>query len=75
MKIKDIKPLDKKTLSVEEIAKRHKVDISTIQDQLKMGIKVEMEHTSDPKVAEEIALDHLMELPDYYSKLKKVEEK
>lgn len=39
-------------------------------DQLKLGIKTEMEHTSDPKVAEEIALDHLAEDPHYYSKLK-----
>ena len=41
--------------------------------QLKMGIRVEMEHTDDKKVAEEIAIDHLSETKDYYSKLKKVE--
>jgi hypothetical protein len=40
-------------------------------DQLKLGIKTEMEHTSDSKVAEEIALDHLSEDPHYYTKLKK----
>lgn len=39
------------------------------------GIKVESEHTSDPKVAEEIAMDHLTEDPDYYEKLKNVEKK
>ena len=32
-------------------------------DQLKMGIKVEMEHTKDRKLAREIALDHLSEDP------------
>lgn len=32
-----------------------------------MGIAVEMEHTNDPRVAEEIALDHLSEDPRYYS--------
>ena len=37
-------------------------------DELKMGIKVEMEHTSDHKVAEMIAIDHLREDPHYYSK-------
>lgn len=41
-------------------------------DQLQMGIKVEMEHTDDSAVAEEIALDHLKEDPKYYTKLKKV---
>ena len=41
--------------------------------QLKMGIKVEKEHTSNDKIAREIALDHLGELPDYYTRLKKME--
>ena len=40
------------------------------QEQLKIGIKVEMEHTDDPKVAKKIALDHLAEEPQYYTKLK-----
>lgn len=39
--------------------------------QLKMGIKVEMEHTKDKKISERIALDHLAEDPLYYTKLKK----
>lgn len=65
--------LDKKTLSPDAIAKKHKVSLETIQSQLKMGIAVEKEHTSDEKVAREIALDHLMERPDYYTKLKEVE--
>lgn len=42
--------------------------------QLKMGIEVEMEHTTDPAVAEKIAKDHLAEIPDYYTRLKKMEE-
>ena len=33
------------------------------------------EHTSSDSVAREIALDHLMELPDYYTKLEKMENK
>lgn len=40
-------------------------------DQLELGIKTEMEHTDDPKVAEKIARDHLAEDPDYYTKLLK----
>jgi hypothetical protein len=36
------------------------------------GTRVEMEHTSDPEVAQEIAMDHLMEDPDYYTKLRSI---
>ena len=36
-----------------------------------MGIKIEMEHTNDKKLATEIATDHLKENPKYYTKLKK----
>jgi len=42
---------------------------------LKLGIKVEMEHTNDESLAKSIAKDHLLEISDYYTKLKKVEEK
>ena len=42
--------------------------------QLAMGIEVEMEHTDDPEIAEEIALDHLTEDPEYYIKLKTIED-
>lgn len=41
--------------------------------ELEMGIKVELEHTDDKDKAKEIALDHLAELPDYYTRLKKME--
>ncbi len=41
--------------------------------ELKMGIEIEMEHTDDEKLAKEIAMDHLVEIPDYYSRLKKME--
>lgn len=37
--------------------------------ELKMGIEVEMEHTDDPKEAAKIALQHLAEDPEYYTKL------
>jgi len=42
-------------------------------DQIAKGIKVEMEHTSDPQQALEIAMDHLMEIPDYYDHLEDME--
>jgi hypothetical protein len=65
--------LDKPTLSVEEIAKKHRVSPDEIQQQLAKGLKIEMEHTSDASVAREIALDHIAERPDYYDQLAKLE--
>lgn len=62
---------DNKTLN--DIAKKHKVNLDDIKDQFKKGIKVEMEHTDDKEKAEEIAKDHLWEIPNYYDRLKKVE--
>jgi hypothetical protein len=59
--------------SIEEIAKKHNVSPSTIQKQLEMGMKVEHEHTTDNDEAMDIALQHLDEIPNYYSKLKKME--
>ncbi len=43
-------------------------------NELKMGIGVEKEHTTDPDTAERIATDHLSEIPDYYTRLKKMED-
>lgn len=40
--------------------------------ELAKGIAVEKEHTNDPVKAEEIALDHLAEDPQYYTKLDKI---
>lgn len=37
--------------------------------ELRKGVKVEMEHTTDPAIAQEIAMDHLYEDPRYYTKL------
>ena len=47
---------------------------STDASELKMGIEVEKEHTTDIATAERIALDHLAEIPDYYTRLKKMED-
>lgn len=41
--------------------------------QISKGIKIEMEHTNDPKVALEITMDHLTEMPDYYDHLEDME--
>jgi GNAT superfamily N-acetyltransferase len=40
--------------------------------QLQAGIEVELEHTDDSDIAQEIAMDHLTEDPDYYLKLKSI---
>lgn len=65
--------LDRPVMTVEEIAKKHDVPLSEIQHQLKMGIKIEMkEHTSRKNVAERIALAHIGEISDYYTKLKRM---
>jgi hypothetical protein len=63
----------KSSKSPEEIALKHGVKVSDIRRQLKMGQKVEREHTKNREMARKIALQHLDELPDYYTKLKKVE--
>ena len=60
-------------LSVEDIAKKHSVSIASIKKQIEMGIEVEHEHVNDKKLAEEIAMDHLEEIPDYYTRLKTME--
>lgn len=39
------------------------------EDDLRIGNSVEREHSSNPDIATEIAMDHLSEDPDYYDKL------
>lgn len=63
-----------KNLSLSDIAKKHGVSPTELKQEFKKGVKVEMEHTDDIKIAAEIALDHLFEDPKYYTKLKKIEE-
>lgn len=70
----DAESLDVSTLSVDSIAKKHGVSVEQIEAQLKKGIEVETEHTTDADTAKEIALDHLNEKPDYYTQLAKIED-
>jgi len=48
-------------------------------DQFKRGMRVELEHKNvtkgDPVKTAKIVIAHLKEVPDYYTKLKKVEKK
>jgi len=59
--------------TVEQIARKHRMDVSDIQKQLDMGIPIEHEHTRNKTLATDIALQHLDEFPDYYTRLKKME--
>jgi hypothetical protein len=44
-------------------------------EQIKKGLKVEAEHTSDPQLQQKISLDHLAEFPKYYDALDEMESK
>lgn len=44
------------------------------KENLNEGIEIELEHTNDRSLAQEIAMDHLTEDCNYYKKLKKMEE-
>jgi hypothetical protein len=60
-----------KGVSIEDIARKHGITISKIKKQLEIGKKVEREHGGSSKKAKTIAMDHLVEDPKYYVKLKK----
>ena len=62
-----------KGMTLNDIAEKHNISVDTIVKDLKKGMKVEMEHTTDASVAKEIAMDHLFEDPKYYDKLDKME--
>lgn len=65
-----------KDSAVENIIGKHN-DIPDDQfdpEQLQLGIETEMEHTDSDEVAKSIAKDHLMEIKDYYTRLKRMEE-
>ena len=65
MNFKDVidNVLDKRVANPDEVN----------QKELAMGIEVEYEHTSNKRIATRIALAHLKEIPDYYTRLKKME--
>jgi hypothetical protein len=57
------------TLWVKVLSNKHKVSPSVIEEQIEMGSKEELEHTSDMNEARKIAVEHLSEDPHYYHKL------
>jgi hypothetical protein len=62
-----------KGMSLEDIALKHKVNLSHIKSQLRMGLDVEKEHGKDFEETKRIAMDHLVENPNYYTDLKTME--
>ncbi len=63
----------KRSPTEHELARKHGVPITAIYSELDLGMDVELEHTDDEDIAREIALDHLDELPDYYTRLRRME--
>jgi hypothetical protein len=64
----------KKSLTEFKLDVKPTVNIKDVdKEELKKGIKIEKEHTTDIKTATRIALDHLSEDPKYYSKLAKLD--
>lgn len=58
------------------IVRRERVSPSFFdQEQLAIGVAVEMEHTSRPEIALEIAMAHLAERRDYYARLERYVER
>ncbi len=62
-----------KGMTLSDIAKHHNISLQTLKNEFIKGYAVEREHTTDTNIAKEIALDHLYEDPNYYSKLSKIE--
>lgn len=60
-------------MTLKEVAELHDMTAKELRPQLLKGINHEYEHTSSPKEARRIALDHLVEFPDYYDRLEKIE--
>ena len=60
-------------LTKKDIANKFGVTVAKINKELDMGVEIELEHTNSRRLAKEIAMDHLTEIPDYYTRLKKME--
>ena len=53
-----------------QIAKKYRVSVTEVMRKLQKGIKVEHEHTGNNQVAMKIAIDHLLEDLNYYTRVK-----
>lgn len=61
-----------KGMTLKQIADKHNVTLSKLNNQVKLGLKAESEHTSSKREQMKIVKDHLYENPNYYTILKKV---
>jgi 8-oxo-dGTP pyrophosphatase MutT (NUDIX family) len=60
--------------SVDSIAKLHGVSVDVIAAQIKKGVEIEKEHVGNNlEMAAEISMDHLVEMPDYYDRIERME--
>lgn len=60
-------------MTPEDIARKHGLPVEDIEEQLEIGDDVEKEHSHNQKESHEIAGDHVSEIPDYYTRLNKME--
>lgn len=64
---------DVRTPSEKTLSRKFDLSKDKIKEIIMKGSKVEKEHTKSQSKAEEIARDHLGEIPDYYTRLSKME--
>lgn len=67
--------MKKKVPTEKEIASKHGVSVDYVIRQAEMGSTVEREHVTTHEEAYGIALQHVMEFPDYYKHLLPMEKK
>lgn len=67
--------MKKKVPSEKEIATKHGVSIDYVVRQAEIGSTIEREHVTTHEEAYGIALQHIMEFPDYYKHLLPMEKK
>ena len=67
--------MKKRVPTEQQIAKEHSVDIKYVIRQAEIGSTIEREHVTTHEEAYGIALQHIMEFPDYYKHLLPMEDK
>jgi len=68
LNLKEMEGGKSNNMSINDIAILHKVKVELIKQQLALGIPIEAkEHSYDLAIAKQIAMDHLVENPNYYT--------
>ena len=62
-------------MSLNDLAKHHKIDIDEIIDTMEKGVNFELEHTTEMMVAFEEAMNNIYKDLNYYNNLEKIESK